>query len=195
MGRSWSKFFSSADHFITKEDVTLWIYLTDKNPTSVVIKKNEKVKVLDFSTKWWYIEYKKTTGYASKHYFARRGSHEHEKKLWYFGELPRNEAKELLMQEINSEGSFLVRYSTNINKYILCVKKHNAGNMTFEVKYFDITEDEGKFWLSENQKFDSIGSLIENLAEFMIQLKLGDICLIGNPHSDMAFIHSDKSFD
>jgi hypothetical protein len=70
------------------------------------------------STKWWYIEYKKTTDYASKCYFARRGYHEHEKKLWYFRELPRNEAKELLMQEGNSEGSFLVRYSTNINKKV-----------------------------------------------------------------------------
>ena len=75
MGRSWSKLFSFTDHFITKEDVTLWIYSTEADPTSVVITKNEKVKVLDFSTKWWYIEYKKTTGYASKYYFARRGSH------------------------------------------------------------------------------------------------------------------------
>jgi hypothetical protein len=52
MGRSWSKLFSSADHFITKEDVTHWIYSTEGNPTSVVIKKSEKVKVLDFSTKY-----------------------------------------------------------------------------------------------------------------------------------------------
>ena len=47
---------------------------------------------------------------------------------------------------------------------------------------------------SENSKFYHLCKLFKHLTE-NIKLRLGDICLIANPHSDLAFVHLDKTFD
>ena len=153
MGAFLSSLFLSAEDFVTKETITLWMYPRGSSPTSIQIKRNKIVKVLDFSTKWWHIEYKDKKGYASKYYFSRKNAEEFEQKLWFFGELPRNESHELLMNEVNSEGSFLVRYSPNLEKYVLCVNKHDKNKKIFKLKHFDIKED-------SDSKFVSKGLLI-----------------------------------
>eukprot|EP00092_Neocalanus_flemingeri_P080213 GFUD01100044.1.p1 GENE.GFUD01100044.1~~GFUD01100044.1.p1 ORF type:complete len:468 (+),score=107.71 GFUD01100044.1:185-1405(+) len=46
--------------------------------------------------------------------------------------------------------------------------------------------------------FDTLYELIEDLKENIdatIELKLGDICLIANPHSDDGFVYADKHMD
>ena len=69
-----TKQFSAKGDFITKEDVTLWIYPNNSDPTSIHVKKNETVKVLDFGTKWWQIKYKNTKGYSLKQQYVRKGA-------------------------------------------------------------------------------------------------------------------------
>ena len=195
--------FSSADCYMAKEDVTLWQYgnTNSVTPTSFQVKKNCKVKVIDYSTKWWEIEYQGKKGYASKFYFYEYKDkiEDHEKALWYFGTLPRNEAVDLLMQEVNTEGSYLIRYSDNVKKFVLSVKKYTENDDKFNIKHFDIyRKKDDRFYINKDEVFDSVGEIVDHLQRVLddtVKVKLGDVCLIPYPHADPHFRHSGQSID
>ena len=61
---SFSEVFKLKDVYTTKERTTLWQYDENQTTKSISLGKNSKVKILDCSTKWWHVKYKKDTGYA-----------------------------------------------------------------------------------------------------------------------------------
>ena len=114
------------DEYRTKEEKSLWQYDLSHNPESMTLKKGASINILDCSTKWWKVKHKIHTGYASKHYFARRSSEPYERKDWYFGGLPREESEKALSREGNVFGSFLVRCKENLDGKVfksLCNKE------------------------------------------------------------------------
>ena len=189
---------SKKQETVTKEDTTLWIYHQQEKPTTTQIKKGQQVKIIEDATKWWQVEHNGKKGYASKYNFCKKGAAGHEKELWYYGPLPRNEAVELLMNEVNNEGAFLIRFSNHVNKFVLTAKKYHENKSEFEIKHFDIFEKNNKFYINQGQSFESITGIVFHLRENFdeaIKVKLGDVCLIQKPHSDPAFRHEGQNVD
>ena len=63
------------------------------------------VKVIETDSIWWEVEVGKKSGYAAKYYFAEMGaSEDHVYEPWYFGEMTREEAEQLLGNNANPDG-------------------------------------------------------------------------------------------
>ena len=100
------------------------------------------------------MKYDEGVGYASKYYFAKRGSlKDYEEEPWYFGEMSREEAEHLLRHRANSDGSFLVRYSSNIKADVLSLKLFNLeldSELGYEYEHHHIKSDSASVWLKDN---------------------------------------------
>jgi len=187
------------DEYITKQDVTIWKYAEGKNPESFQIKAHGKVAVLDNSTKWWQVKKGNFTGFAAEYYFARNDvEHDYEKEPWFFGEVSRNDSTDLLNQDANPEGSYIIRYSTRSSKFVLDVKVFDVSNGDYIHKHFDVKQGDGKFWFTQNNKFSTLPGLIEYCMrnkEENLPTKLTNVCLIPNPHGDENFEYSNQKVD
>ena len=130
----------------------------------------------------------------------------HDQEPWYFGEMDRSAAQEMLGDTINPDGSFLVRSNTvkgkttNILslKYFDTKPKHGEPEH-YAYKNYDVkSSGSGKVWFTPHNKFSSLTELIKfcsyNLAPGM-RTKLTNICLIPNPHADQAFEYWNEKQD
>ena len=118
------------DVYIAKEDVTLWRFKGDtvstkkcpKGSEFQVLPKEDKKKY-DVSDRYWEFRHRgglfqTFTGFACRHYFYPKNfDSPEEMNSWYFGVLDRQETKELLLNEANGDGAYLVRYSGNKAKF------------------------------------------------------------------------------
>ena len=102
---------------------------------------------------------------------------------WYFGEMSRKDAEEVLMQPSIDHGSFLIRKSENRpGEYSLSLKNLN------EVKHLKISkQDDESFYLTPKETFTTISELVAHynkqtlpIAKYQ-HLKLKSVCLI-QPH-------------
>eukprot|EP00092_Neocalanus_flemingeri_P021490 GFUD01023304.1.p1 GENE.GFUD01023304.1~~GFUD01023304.1.p1 ORF type:complete len:528 (+),score=118.54 GFUD01023304.1:41-1585(+) len=187
------------DEHIAKQDVTLWKYVEGKEPESLHVKEHEKVSVLSNATKWWQVKKGSYTGFAARYYFARRDAeNDYEKEPWFFGEVSRPETIDMLSQISNPEGSYIIRYSTKSNKFVLDVKVFDIGKGEYMYKHFDVKQGDEKFWFTQSNKFSNLPGLIEYCMknkEDNLPTKLTNVCLIPNPHSDENGPHSNTGVE
>ena len=192
--------FKLNDEYTTKEQMTLWKYDLSSDPKSVTLKKDTPVKVLDCSTKWWKVQCKPHTGFASKHYFAKRFAEPFERKDWYFGQLPREESEKALKMGCNREGAFLVRCKRDVGKniYVLSVKhsKQRADTQTSQISHFPVDVDEEDTYSLCKERYFSLEDLIlhhQNTSHNGI--KLSTACLLPSPHTDPGFAYAHEDHD
>ena len=134
-------------------------------------------------------------GYAAKYFFAPQDTtFEHEKEPWFFDEVPKKEAENLLSESINPAGSFLIRQ--NNQKLFLIVKTFDGrleGEGGFKYTSFDIKSGEELFWFGlskvKDKKFENLKGLINFCKENPeIFGKVTNSCLLPFPHSDPGFV-------
>ena len=130
----------------------------------------------------------------------------HGQEPWYFGDMDRSAAQELLGDTANPDGSFLVRKSTGRGKSmdVLSLKyfdtqpKHGEPER-YAYKNYDVkSSGSGEVWFTPHNKFSSLTELIkfctDNLAPG-VKTKLTNICLIPNPHADKTFEYWNEMQD
>jgi len=184
--------------YTSKQNVTLWNDAEGGKDASIpgntdVLKLEEKEAE---GLVWWKVRElrcgSKKEGWASKFYFARKGEGKLERELWYFGEIDRRQATRLLSSDGNQVGSYLVRYSQKKLSYVLGLQIYLHESNRFDVKHYDVKENEGKYCFSDQTKsFQDLEDLIafcsDNQQEGLPE-KLVYSCLIPNP----KFVHEGK---
>ena len=176
------------------------------NPSSFYLLCSP-VQVVAANPKWWLVKagaQQVCKGYAAKYYFADKDeSEEYKKEPWYFGDMERQEAVELLGDTANPDGSFLVRHSPSKNLDVLCLKYFNSrpepgSPEEYCYKNYDVKSVEGEVWFSSRSKFPTLPDLIrycmDNKADGVVT-KLTNVCLIPNPHSDPMFEFHSQAHD
>ena len=130
------------------------------------------------------MKYDEGVGYASKYYFAKRGSlKDYEEEPWYFGEMSREEAEHLLRHRANSDGSFLVRYSSNKKTDVLSLKcqskptsqptkSNQRSKLGYKYHHHLIKMESASVWLtndtddpSELDKYKNLSEMIKALTD------------------------------
>ncbi|KAG9464684.1 hypothetical protein GDO78_019553 [Eleutherodactylus coqui] len=125
-------------------------------------KAGDCFQPLDVSGDWWLVERLRAdgsrtgkTGYVPYNYMVEEGTLE--EQPWFFGELSRTEAVNLLLRRGNATGSFLVRVSDKQGfMYALSVRSGDT------VKHFKILQqDGGEYHLGLSNYFADLNKLIE----------------------------------
>merc|ERR1719397_537179 len=127
--------------WVAKEDVSLFQFSGSNSNTKKFSKGTEFTVVAENADRYW--EFQQigwgclgTRGFASRYKFFRKNSDTIEdQNPWYFGKLSRQEMKELLLNDANMDGAFLVRWSEAKYKFLL------------SMKHFDHHQEE---WLIKN---------------------------------------------
>ena len=128
----------------------------------------------------------KKVGYAARYNFVcKDAAEEHEKELWYFGDLSREDAEGLLEESSNPQGSFLVRRSLrNFGMDVLSLKFNNT------CRHYNVKTDGEEVWFKSRRKFKSLSTLIISYMENKsdgLATKLFKICNIPDPLDDRSF--------
>merc|ERR1719499_2402754 len=189
---------NASNTYFAKQDVTLWSYEQASRPVGHLVRKNEYVRVLEDEGKWWKIQKEDIIGYASRYYFAMYGSHGYLKEPWYFGNLSREDCHELLGHKANPEGSYLVRWSENARQFVLGIRLYEPRQHRYYYKHFDVKYEDGKYFFVTQKRFPSLNGLIQMCSKNKqdgLPVKLTNICIIPNPHSDTKFIHATRDQD
>nr|DBA22050.1 TPA: hypothetical protein GDO54_013125 [Pyxicephalus adspersus] len=163
--------------------VSLWDF-HGLEEDQLCFKAGERFQVIDRSQDWWMVERinalgRKTgeKGYVPFNYMAEEGTVEEQQ--WFFGELSRTEAINLLMKKGNTTGSFLVRKSDKQNfVYALSVRVNDT------VKHFKILRNpRGEYHLNTSWFFPDLNELIDHyhLSPVMIGVKLSNPCMKDEP--------------
>ncbi|XP_053565666.1 protein-tyrosine kinase 6 [Bombina bombina] len=131
-------------------------------PDEISFKPGERFQILERTGEWWLATKLDASGnqigkpgYVPHNYLAEEGSVE--EQPWYFGEVSRTEAVNLLMNEGNGTGSFLIRASDKQGfPYALSVRSEDS------VKHFKILKNtKGEYHLSSVSSFPNLMKLIE----------------------------------
>jgi serine/threonine protein kinase len=189
---------NSSNTYFSKQDVTIWNYQEPANPVGHPVRKNDLVTVIDKSGKWWKVTKDDITGYASKYYFAKSGSGGYLKEPWYFGAMTREDCHELLDHKANPEGSYLVRWSSNAGQFVLGIRLFEMRQHRYYYKHFDVKFEQGKYFFVTQKRFSSLSGLINMCSknkEDGLPVKLTNISIIPNPHSDPRFVHASRGQD
>ena len=127
-----------------------------------------------------------SVGFAAKYNLVRKDpAEEHEKELWYFGGLSREEAESLLEDSSNPQGSFLVRRSMKNNGMDVLSLKFND-----TYRHYNVKTDGEHVWFKSRRKFESLSALIISYMENKsdgVDTKLSSICNIPDPLEDPHF--------
>ena len=127
-----------------------------------------------------------SVGFAAKYNLVRKDpAEEHEKELWYFGGLSREEAKSLLEDSSNPQGSFLVRRSMKNNGMDVLSLKFND-----TYRHYNVKTDGEDVWFKSRRKFESLRALIISYMENKsdgVATKLSSICNLPDPLEDPHF--------
>ncbi|XP_069810193.1 protein-tyrosine kinase 6 [Dendropsophus ebraccatus] len=125
-------------------------------------KAGERFQAVDRTGDWWMMEKLKADGSSTGekglvpyNYMAEEGTVE--EQPWFFGDLTRTEAVNLLLKGGNTTGSFLIRGSDKQGfTYALSVRSENT------VKHFKIFQDEdGEYHVNTSSYFEDLNKLIE----------------------------------
>ncbi|KAM4622238.1 protein-tyrosine kinase 6 [Discoglossus pictus] len=158
-------------------------------------KVGDRFRVLQRPGDWWLVNKLNSNGhrigkegYVPYNYLAEEGSVE--ELPWYFGELSRTEAVNLLMKEGNKTGSFLIRESDKQDfPYAMSVRSQNS------VKHFKIQKNsEGGLYL---RNICSFPDLLELIIHYQTQ-SVGDgliltvPCIKGEPQPDLHPLPLDE---
>ena len=148
--------------------------------------KHYSFQCLEKHGHWWKMQQGSKVGYAAKYNFVcKDAAEEHEKELWYFGDLSREEAEGLLEDSSNPQGSFLVRRSTrNFGMDVLSLKFNDT------YRHYNVNTDGEEFWFKSRRKFESLSTLINSYMENKsdgVATKLSKICNIPDPLEDRSF--------
>ena len=201
--------------FIAKQDVTLWSYNGDVlSPSYIHGQSSVEVKATTLAMikstwyffqvltpddlKWWKVKCGHKEGFAAKYYFAPKAADkEYEKEPWYFGDMTREEAEDLLADPANPDGAFLVRHTNNKRGAEVLTLKYHEG-YEFKYKNYNVKTEGQGFFFTRRKLCDTVPELIQhcmdNKADGVVT-KLTNICLISNPQSDPNFEHFNKEHD
>ncbi|XP_063819207.1 protein-tyrosine kinase 6 [Pseudophryne corroboree] len=131
-------------------------------PEGLSFKAGDRFQALDRTGDWWLVEKLNTngsktgkTGYVPYNYLAEEGTVE--EQPWFFGDLSRTEAVNLLMKARNGTGSFLVRVSEKQDfVFALSVRMQDT------VKHFKILRNsQGEYHLNNTNNFPDMTKLID----------------------------------
>merc|ERR1711892_1580287 len=186
---------NSSNTYFAKQDVTIWSYEDPASPVGHPVSKNELVTVFEKQGQWWKVAKDDVTGYASRYYFSKSGSGGHLKEPWHFGEMSREDCNELLDHKANPEGSYLVRWSKNASQFVLGIRLFEMRQHRYYYKHFDVKYEQGKYFFVTQKRFSTVSGLINMCSknkEDGLPVKLTNICIIPNPHSDPKFVHASR---
>ena len=99
-------------------------------------------------------------GHIPRNYVAFQSSIESEE--WYFGQISRREAEDLLMAHTNARGTFLVRESEqNPGGFALSIKDYDAERL-YHVKHYKIKplDNNRGFFITTRQTFPTLQDLV-----------------------------------
>lgn len=131
-------------------------------PQELSFKAGDCFQAVDRSGDWWLVERLRADGsrtgeqgYVPYNYMAEEGSVE--EQPWFFGDLSRTEAVNLLQKGGNKTGSFLIRGSDKQGfMYALSARSQN------NVRHFKIFQDEqGEYHVNTSNFFKDLNKLIE----------------------------------
>ncbi|KAM3921649.1 protein-tyrosine kinase 6 [Leptodactylus fuscus] len=131
-------------------------------PQELSFKAGEHFIALDRSGDWWLVERLRADGsktgekgFVPYNYVAEEGTVE--EQSWFFRDMSRTEAVNLLLKEGNTTGSFLIRVSEKQGfQYALSVRSQNT------VKHFKILQDEqGQYHVNSSNFFADLYKLID----------------------------------
>ena len=163
--------FVDTDTYFAKQDVTIWSYEQASRPVGHPVSQNDKVTLIETNGKWSKVTKDDITGYASKYYFAPLGSKGHTKEPWFFGEMSREDCHELLDHKANPEGSYLVRWSKNANKFVLGIRLFNINSHSYHYKHFDVKTKDGKYFFGPECQFSSLSALISMCSKYYMTMQ------------------------
>ncbi|KAG8447189.1 hypothetical protein GDO86_014596 [Hymenochirus boettgeri] len=144
-----------------KRYISLWDFQA-ANSEELSFKAGDLFQVLDKSNDWWWVEKlngegngKLEKGCVPYNYLAEEGSVE--VQPWYFGDMTRTEAMNLLMRVGNGKGSFILRTSDKQGfLYVLSVRASDT------IKHFKIMRNtDGEFHLNTTSFFPDLTQLVD----------------------------------
>uniref|UniRef100_A0A6I8Q2T5 Tyrosine-protein kinase n=1 Tax=Xenopus tropicalis TaxID=8364 RepID=A0A6I8Q2T5_XENTR len=178
-----------------KRFVSLWDFKAEA-PEELSFKVGDVFEVLDRSGDWWHVQKlkgdgkgKPEVGYVPYNFLAEEGTVEEQE--WFFGEKSRTEAVNLLMDEGNTNGSFLIRASDKHGiLYVLSVRHQDS------TRHFKIMRNpEGQFHLNNMTFFPDLKQLVETYCKKPIcpGLTLTKPCVKNEPVvSDLSPVPLDE---
>ncbi|XP_040577391.1 tyrosine-protein kinase isoform X2 [Lepeophtheirus salmonis] len=102
-----------------------------------------------------------------------------EMEPWFFGRIDQVRSSEFLLHPVNIQGSFLARNSESEEMdYTLVVKNYCYKQEEFEILKYKINFNNGKFFVSTKQKFESLPDLINAFQE---GIQRGIACQLTTP--------------
>ncbi|XP_045123539.1 tyrosine-protein kinase SRK3-like [Portunus trituberculatus] len=123
--------------------------------------QGDKLEVLNKDDEdWWLARHPGTTsiGYIPVPYVALTSSLEsHE---WYYGDIPRVEAEQILMSQFNLPGAFLIRNSSKHDTYCLSIKTFDKDGTTVRIKHFSIPKS-GDYFVFMDRYFLTLNDLVD----------------------------------
>ena len=141
----------------------------------------------------------KGEGYAAKYNFVKRHyNYEYEKEPWYFGDMTREDAEDFLRNRANSDGSFLVRHSSNTGAQVLSLKYFDLeSEVKHKYSHHPIkTDSTTSVWITkdpnDDDKYKDLSEMIEAHRKKKrqgLKTKLTSVCAIPSPHTDANFDH------
>ncbi|XP_075427626.1 protein-tyrosine kinase 6 isoform X2 [Ascaphus truei] len=174
--------------------VSLWDFQASGSD-QLSFQAGEFFHILDKTEDWWLAKKLNVSGigaekgYVPYKYLAEEGTVE--VQPWFFGELSRTEAVDLLVTEENETGSFLIRVSEKQGfPYALSVCNQDS------VKHFKILQNSrGEFYLSSISAFSELQQLIEYYKGMPVSagLTLTTPCIKHKPTiCDLRPLHLDE---
>ncbi|KAJ1122705.1 hypothetical protein NDU88_001190 [Pleurodeles waltl] len=145
--------------------VSLWDFQA-RTEEEVSFRAGELLLLLEEQGDWWKAEVvdeagrrSGRVGYVPRNYLAEQETGDTEP--WFFGELSRTEAGNILMSPENKRGTFLVRASEKQGfDHALSVRDQNC------VRHFKILQNkQGKFHVNTTSFFSDLESLIQHYTE------------------------------
>ncbi|MPC20710.1 Proto-oncogene tyrosine-protein kinase Yrk [Portunus trituberculatus] len=79
---------------------------------------------------------------------------------WYYGDIPRVEAEQILMSQFNLPGAFLIRNSSKHDTYCLSIKTFDKDGTTVRIKHFSIPKS-GDHFVFMDRYFLTLNDLVD----------------------------------
>ncbi|XP_042231060.1 tyrosine-protein kinase SRK3-like isoform X2 [Homarus americanus] len=134
-----------------------------RGPTELSFKKGDLMEVLQQSDEdWWQARHVNTSkeGFIPVPYIAPSSSLECQD--WYFGNITRVQAEQLLLSKINRTGAFLIRVSDAGHGYSLSLRSVREPSYLARIKHFRIcTAENTCFFITRTKVFQTLNDLVE----------------------------------
>jgi fyn-related kinase len=151
---------------VTSSINNLFVALFDyeaRTDNDLSFKKYDLLQIHKKEGTWWLAEQvnpkedEKKKGYIPSEYVAKYKSLESES--WFFGQINRREAEQLLSTDVNKPGSFLVRISEGANPYSLSMRDLNDSIKHYRIRK---TEDnDALFYIARRITFKTLQDLVD----------------------------------